>query len=65
MIDLHLINLALAGLGVGAAAVVLIAAAVLAIAAFGRHGRTAHQRQLTDAPASTAEHESLREAALR
>jgi hypothetical protein len=38
MIDLHMINAALAGLGIGAAAVVLIAGAVLAVVAFARRG---------------------------
>ena len=38
MIDLHMINTALAGLGIGAAAVVLIAGAVLAVVAFARRG---------------------------
>ncbi len=52
MIDLHLINVALAGLGTGVAAVLLIAAAILVIAAFGRRGRASHRTQL--APGSAA-----------
>lgn len=52
MIDLHLINVALAGLGAGVVAVLLIAAAIAAIAAFGRRGRVAHRGSL--APAGTA-----------
>ena len=52
MIDLHLINVALAGLGVGAAAVLLIAAAIFAIATFGRRGRVSRPTQV--APASSA-----------
>lgn len=50
MIDLHLVNVALASLGISAAAAVLIAAAVITIAAFGRH-RTAARGQLAQAPA--------------
>jgi hypothetical protein len=74
MIDLHLINLALAGLGVGAAAVVLIAAAILTVAAFGRRSTAARQHQLAPvtahaaesaAPSDAGDHESLREPALR
>jgi hypothetical protein len=37
MVDLHLINLALATLGLSAAAAVLIAAAVITVAAVRRH----------------------------
>jgi hypothetical protein len=74
MIDLHLINLALAGLGVAAAAVVLIAAAILTVAAFGRRGTAARHHQLAPvaahaaesaAPSDAGDHESLREPALR
>jgi hypothetical protein len=42
MIDLHLINVALAGLGIGTGAILLIAAAIITIAAIGQH-RTAAQ----------------------
>jgi hypothetical protein len=45
MIDLHLINLALASLGIGAVAAVLIAAAVITIAAVGRHRAAARGPQ--------------------
>ncbi len=37
MIDLHLINTALAALGIGAGAVLLLAAALIAVAAIGQH----------------------------
>jgi len=37
MIDLHLINIVLAGLGMSAGAAVLIAVAIIAIAALGQH----------------------------
>ncbi len=37
MIDLHLINMTLAGLGIGAGAITLIALAVIAIAALSQH----------------------------
>lgn len=52
MIDLHLINTALAGLGIGAAAVVLIVAAVLVIAAFARRGHAEHRIAPASAGAS-------------
>ena len=39
MIDLHLINMALAGLGIGAGAVVLIAAAIIVSRRSARTGR--------------------------
>ncbi len=55
MIDVHVINTALARLGIGAAAVVLIAAAVLALAAFARRGRA--ERRI--AQASAAEHAAV------
>jgi hypothetical protein len=63
MIDFHLINVALTGLGIGAAAVVLIAAAILVVAAFGRRGTTAHQPQVT--PAGVVDHERIGEPVLR
>jgi hypothetical protein len=50
MIDLHLINVALASLGISAVAAVLIAAAVITVAAVGRH-RTAARGQQAQAPA--------------
>jgi len=49
MIDLHLINVALAGLGAGVAAVLLIAAAIYAIAVFGPRGRTARRSHVAHA----------------
>lgn len=52
MIDLHLINVALAGLGAGIAGVLLIAAAIYTVAVFGQRGRQSHRGQL--AHASTA-----------
>jgi hypothetical protein len=45
MIDLHLINLALASLGISAVAVVLIAAAVIIVAAAGRRRAVARLGQ--------------------
>jgi hypothetical protein len=49
MIDLHLINVALAGLGISAAAAVLLAAAVITLASVGRH-RTAARAQQARVP---------------
>jgi hypothetical protein len=51
MIDLHLINVALAGIGAGVVAVLLIAAAIYAIAVFGPQRRASRRTHL--APAST------------
>jgi len=51
MIDLHLINVALAGLTISAGAAVLIAAAVLTIAAIGRRRTAARRVQMAAAPA--------------
>jgi hypothetical protein len=51
MIDLHLINVALAGLGVGVMAVLLIGAAIYAIAFFGPRGRASRGSHVT--PATT------------
>jgi hypothetical protein len=72
MIDLHLINVALAGLGTGVAAVLLIATAILIIAAFGRRDRVSHRSQLapgssTPAPSVTVgdQNAKVREPALR
>jgi hypothetical protein len=69
MIDLHLINTALAGLGIGTAAVVLIAAAILVIAAVARRGHAEHRivPASAGAPAHAAvSHESeVKEPALR
>ncbi len=45
MIDLHLVNVTLAGLGAGVGVVLLIAAAILAIAAFGRRDQVARSSQ--------------------
>jgi len=45
MIDIHLINVALAGMGISAAVVVLIAAAVLTIAAIGPRRAAAQSGQ--------------------
>jgi hypothetical protein len=52
MIDFHLINVVLASLGISAAAAVLIAAAVIGIAAVGRHQAAARRGQPTPAPAT-------------
>jgi hypothetical protein len=73
MIDLHLINVALAGLGAGVAVVLLVAAAIYAVAVFGQRGRTSHGGQMTrtaptaDAAARTTEvsRTEVREPALR
>jgi hypothetical protein len=69
MIDLHLINVALASLGAGAAVILLIAAAIYAVAVFGR-GRRSHRNQLahaSTAPAAdtTVSKTEVREPALR
>lgn len=45
MIDIHLINLALAGLGISAGAAILIAGAVIAVAAVMGRKPTSRQRQ--------------------
>jgi hypothetical protein len=45
MIDLHLINAALASLGISAGVAVLIAAAVITLAALGRHRAVARRGQ--------------------
>ena len=45
MIDIHLINVALAGMGISAAVVVLIAAAVLTIAAISTRRAAARSGQ--------------------
>ena len=69
MIDLHMINTALAGLSIGTAAVVLIAGAVLAVVAFARR-RDAGQ-PIVPASAEVSGHaadskrEQVRETALR
>jgi hypothetical protein len=54
MIDLHVINVALAGLGTGVAAVLLIAAAILIIAVLGRRDRVSHRSQLAQGSAAPA-----------
>jgi hypothetical protein len=69
MIDLHLINVALAGLGAGVAVILVIAAAIYAVAVFGRGGRS-HRNQLAHtsvAPAAdaTVSKTEVREPALR
>ena len=51
MIDIHLINVVLAGIGIGAGAVVLIAAAVIATAT-GVQRRAAMRSHRTIKPAS-------------
>ena len=60
MIDLHLINTALAGLGIGAAVIVLLAAGAIAVAAMLR-GTAAGRRIVAGAPTTgtTAAWESL------
>jgi hypothetical protein len=73
MIDLHLINVALAGLGAGVAVVLLVAAAIYAVAVFGRRGSRSHRGQVTriapaaDTAVSTTEvgTTKVREPALR
>lgn len=45
MIDLHLINVALASLGIGAGAVMMIAATVIAIAAIVQHRAATRSQQ--------------------
>jgi hypothetical protein len=40
MVDAHLINIALAGLGISAAAAIVIAAAIIGISAIVLHGRS-------------------------
>jgi hypothetical protein len=60
MIDLHLINTALAGLGIGAAAVVLVAAAILVIAALARRGHAEHP--IAPASAGASSHAAVRDA---
>lgn len=66
MIDLHLINVALAGLGAGVAAVLLIAAGIYTVAVLGRRGRDSGQLTHTTpaAPASLSTTE-IREPVLR
>ena len=70
MVDLHLINVALATLGLSAAAVVLIAAAVITVAAIGRH-RAADRARQAVAPGrvpveeTSSPDQALREPALR
>jgi hypothetical protein len=72
MIDLHLINSALVGLGAGVAAVLLLAAAIYAIAVFGPRGRASRRNELPEASTASAasttasEHKNqVREPALR
>lgn len=45
MYDIHLINMALAGIGVSAATALVIAAAVIAIAGIGRHKQALRHRR--------------------
>ncbi|HEX5188166.1 MAG TPA: hypothetical protein VFW16_01400 [Streptosporangiaceae bacterium] len=69
MIDLHLINTALAGLGIGTAAVVLIAAAILVIASFARRGNAGQPivpaRAGATARAAVSNESEVKEPALR
>jgi len=67
MIDLHLMNVALAGLGAGVAAVLLVAAVIYAVAVFGQRGRTSHRSELAhaSAPDATVSQTQVREPALR
>ena len=60
MMDLHLINTALVGLGIGAAVIVLLAAAIIAVAAMVR-GTATGRRIAAGAPTTgaTAHWESL------
>jgi hypothetical protein len=59
MVDMHLINIAVAGLGISAAVAIAIAAAIIGISAIVLHGREQHGRMpqgaklsLTEAPAA-------------
>lgn len=56
MFDTHLINMAMASLGICAGAAILIAAAIVGIVAWHRHDRLSDRRRtttaLTRAPAS-------------
>jgi len=64
MIDLHLINTTLAGLGIGTVIVLVIAAAIIATAAIRPHRPAARRGHPAAAPTSTQE-PALREPALR
>jgi len=64
MIDLHLINTTLAGLGIGTVIALVIAAAIIAAAAMRPHRPSARRGHPTVAPTSTQE-PALREPALR
>lgn len=63
MFDIHLINMALAGIGVSAAAALMIAAAVITIAAVGQHrqalrrGRALRPTSKTSRPVSPVKQE--------
>ena len=65
MIDLHLINIAVASLGIGAGAVLLIAAVIIAIAALGRHGPASRRSQPTVRTPAASGGPVSREPALR
>ena len=54
MIDIHLINTTAAALGIGAAVVLLVAAAVIAIAAVRLRRPASHRRHVAVAPKSPA-----------
>jgi len=54
MIDLHLINTALAALGIGAGVVLLIAAALIAVVAIGQHRSALRRGHLAVTPATPA-----------
>ncbi len=64
MIDLHLINTTLAGLGIGTVIVLVVAAAIIAAAAIRPHKTSARRRHPAVAPTG---HETLapKEPALR
>lgn len=54
MIDLHLINTALAAMGISAGAAVVIAAAIIAIAAIRLRGSAQRRDRLAGTPGGTA-----------
>jgi hypothetical protein len=56
MVDTHLINVALAGLGISAGIAVMIAFAIIGISAIVLHARTPRSGKLTLAHATVAEH---------
>jgi hypothetical protein len=59
MVDTHLINVALAGLGISAGIAVLIAVAIIGISAIVLHGRTPRSGKLSLAHSAVAGHRTL------